>query len=106
MARYLSIVAAALAMASLATASCQLGNQLSVSDPQPETKSELCVPQGKGSWTFAMDVDEVDVPTFSSGAPWAGDVRGNSFFIYDNACVLKGVYGPGNEGNKCAIPCK
>ncbi|KAI2620579.1 hypothetical protein GGR54DRAFT_105408 [Hypoxylon sp. NC1633] len=51
-----------------------------------------------------MDVHEVDVPTFDSAAPWAGLVDGHSFNIYDNECILKGVYAPGVEGNDCGVP--
>ncbi|KAI1370318.1 hypothetical protein F4677DRAFT_365824 [Hypoxylon crocopeplum] len=104
MARYIHIITTALALSGLATADCQLGNKLTESDPPPEPKIELCETQGEGTWTFSMDVHEVDVPTFDSGAPWAGLVNGNSFMIYDNACVLKGVYSPGDEGNDCGIP--
>ena len=104
MSRYAHAFIAALAMPSLVTAACQLGNALTDSDPPPEPMSELCVPQGEGAWTFAMDVHEINVPTFDSEAPWAGLVSGNSFLIYDNACVVKGVYSPDNEDNDCGIP--
>lgn len=104
MARYIHILTTALAIPGLATAACQLGNVFTDANPPPETKTELCVPQGEGAWTFAMDVHSVDVPTFNSGAPWAGLVQGNSFMIYDNACVVRGVYSPGNEGNDCGTP--
>ncbi|ROV99829.1 hypothetical protein VSDG_02971 [Cytospora chrysosperma] len=101
---YITILVAALIMPALATASCHLKNQLSDSDPPPKLKPELCVSQGEGSWTFAMDVHEIDVPTFNSGSPWTGLVSGNSFIIYDNDCTAKGGYSPAAEGNDCGIP--
>ncbi|KAI1409301.1 hypothetical protein F5Y13DRAFT_193542 [Hypoxylon sp. FL1857] len=104
MAPYIYIITTALALSRLTSAHCQLSNKLTKSNPPPEPKAELCRPQGEGQWTFSMDVHEVDVPTFDSGAVWAGLVQGNSFMIYDNACVLKGVYEPGAEGNDCGIP--
>ncbi|KAI1136540.1 hypothetical protein F5Y05DRAFT_415313 [Hypoxylon sp. FL0543] len=104
MARYIKVLATALALTGLATADCQLSNQLTDSNPPPEPKAELCQPQGEGQWTFSMDVHGVDVPTFDSGAVWAGLVQGNSFMVYDNACVPKGVYSPGAQGNDCGVP--
>ncbi|OTB00461.1 hypothetical protein M426DRAFT_65802 [Hypoxylon sp. CI-4A] len=104
MARFISIITASLAMSSLVTADCQLGNQLSDSNPPPEPKAELCEPQGEGVWTFSMDVNELGVPTFDSEAIWAGLVSGSSFIIYDNTCTAKGVYDPGDEGNDCGTP--
>ncbi|KAI0382162.1 hypothetical protein F5Y04DRAFT_279945 [Hypomontagnella monticulosa] len=104
MARYALTLTTALAMLGLATADCQLSNKLTDTDPPPEPKAELCQSQGEGTFTFSMDVHEIDVPTFDSGAVWAGLVNGNSFMIYDNACILKGVYSPGDEGNDCGTP--
>ncbi|KUI69559.1 hypothetical protein VM1G_04722 [Cytospora mali] len=106
MAQHISTLTIALItfISALVNASCKLGNQLTESNPPPEPKSELCVTQDEGSWTFAMDVHEIDVPTFDASAPWAGLVHGNSFMIYDNNCIVKGVYSPGDEGNNCGTP--
>lgn len=95
-------LAALSTMLGLASASCQLSNSLATAETSPETRTQLCVPQGEGSWTFAMDTSLVDVPTFDGGAPYAG-ISGNvAYIIYDNTCVPRGVYGP--SGNDCGVP--
>ncbi|KAI0889635.1 uncharacterized protein GGS22DRAFT_182980 [Annulohypoxylon maeteangense] len=99
----ISLALAALSLSTLTSASCQLQNQLK-SKTGKEPSTHLCVPQGAGSWTLAMDVHEIDVPTFDSSAPWAGLVSGNSFMLYDNACNIKGVYAPQSQSNHCGSP--
>lgn len=95
-------LATVIAMTGYASAQCQLTNTLSGPESSPETRTELCQPQGEGSWTFAMDISEVDVPTFNGGAPWGGLAGNTAYIIYDNYCVPYGVYGP--EGNDCGTP--
>lgn len=85
-----------------ASADCQLKNTLSAPKTSPEARPELCMPQGEGSWTFAMDDSQIDVPTFNAGDPWAGLAGNNAYIIYDNNCIPYGVYGP--EGNDCGTP--
>ncbi|KAI1100589.1 hypothetical protein F4804DRAFT_336115 [Jackrogersella minutella] len=87
MARYITTVAATLAIFGIAAATCQLSNQLNETILAPETKTELCESQGEGMWSLDL----------CHG-------HDNSFLIYDNACVPKDVYGPGNEGNDCGTP--
>lgn len=95
-------LAAILAMVGLVNATCQLGNSLTTPETDPETRTQLCIPQGSGSWTFALDTSEVAVPTFNAGAPWAGLAGTVAYIIYDNACIPKGVYAP--SGNDCGTP--
>lgn len=90
------------AMLGQASASCQLSNTLTSPETSAETRTQLCIPQGEGSWTFAMDNSQVDVPTFDGGAPWGGLAGNNAYIIYDNACIPQGVYGP--SGNDCGTP--
>lgn len=85
-----------------AAASCQLKNVLDSTD-LPSVHSELCQPRDDGDYTFSMDVSELDVPTFSSGAPWAGLVGSQSFLMYDEKCTLKGIYSP-HQTNDCGGP--
>lgn len=100
--RQILSLATAVALLGHASADCQLTNTLSAPETSPETRTQLCMPQGEGSWTFAMDISEVDVPTFNSGAEWAGLAGNNAYIIYDNNCVPYGVYGP--DGNDCGTP--
>ncbi len=102
MAHYTYLLPITLALARLASAACQLSNSLT--SPPPTLNAALCSPQGAGAWTFAMDTSEVSVPTFSSEAPFGGLASANSFLIFDNACTLRGVYSPDDEGNDCGIP--
>lgn len=89
-------------MVGSAFADCNLENKIDPND-LPEVLDQLCLDQGEGDFTFAMDVSELDVPTFSSGAPWAGLVGNQAFMVYDNTCTLKGVYSP-HQTNDCGIP--
>lgn len=100
--RQIPSLATAIALLGHVSADCQLKNTLRAPETSPETRKELCEPQGEGSWTFAMDISEVDVPTFNAGAPWAGLAGNNAWIIYDNNCIPYGVYGP--DGNDCGTP--
>ncbi|GAP93421.1 hypothetical protein SAMD00023353_10300170 [Rosellinia necatrix] len=95
-------LATALASLSVVSANCNLDNKLD-SGPLPKVRSQLCLEQGAGAYTFAMDVSELDVPTFSSGAMWAGLVGSRAFMVYDEGCALKGVYSPHQTGD-CGAP--
>ncbi|KAI1194021.1 hypothetical protein F5X97DRAFT_338229 [Nemania serpens] len=102
MASFFFAMITALASFSVVLADCNLANNLD-SGPLPEVQSQLCLGQGAGAYTFSMDVSELDVPTFSSGAMWAGLVGGQAFMIYDESCTLKGVYSP-HQTSDCGIP--
>lgn len=88
----------------LVDAKCRLHNALEKKDKGVEKRKELCMGQGKGDWTFSMQLSEVSVPTFDGSDPYAGVAGHNAFIIYDNECNRKGVYAPDNEGSDCAIP--
>ncbi|KAF9888294.1 hypothetical protein FE257_008867 [Aspergillus nanangensis] len=96
--------AALLAIAGLVSADCDLHNTMTEPTDEVETREALCKPQGADSWTFAMDVSEVAVPTFNGGNALAGVAGNRAFIVYDNYCVPKGIYSPDNEGNDCGIP--
>jgi hypothetical protein len=100
--RHILSLATAVAILGQASASCQLSNTLKSAETTPETRQQLCMPQGEGVWTFALDVSEVVVPTFNGGAPWAGLAGHTAYIIYDNECIPRGVYGP--SGNDCGTP--
>lgn len=86
----------------LASAACQLGNQIQSPAPDIYNSDKLCLPQGEGDWTFSLYASAVEVPTFNSGAPNAGYTSSYIYLIYDNTCTLRGAYAP--EGNDCGIP--
>lgn len=95
-------LAVMLANVALVAADCHLQNTLTAPMDNPEHRGALCKPQGEGSWTFALNVNEIDVPTFDAGDPWAGVAGNKAFIIYDHRCIPQGVYGP--SGNKCGTP--
>ncbi|WPG98190.1 Hypothetical protein R9X50_00097600 [Acrodontium crateriforme] len=87
----------------LASATCQLSNAYTGGDiPDTYKSDKLCLPQGEGDWTFSLYTSAVDVPTFNGGNPNAGYAGGFTYLMYDNACNLRGLYGP--SGNNCGIP--
>jgi hypothetical protein len=102
MLRHIFALIAAFAMFSIAAANCQLGNSYTDADAGTESRSQLCVGQGPDSWTFAMDISQVSVPTFNGGSPLAGVSGNKAYLIYDNTCALRGVYAP--SGNDCGTP--
>ena len=96
-----------LALASLfthAVADCQLKNEVGSEDGKIETNDKLCVPQGEGDWTFAMEVSLTGVPVPDGDNAFAGMVGNYGFAIYDNTCALRGKYDPSNNGNDCGTP--
>ncbi|KAL4877552.1 hypothetical protein BJY04DRAFT_221923 [Aspergillus karnatakaensis] len=86
-----------LAIPALANAACQLSNGLGPGPHAPETRGQLCKPQGVGDWTFAMRTSELVVPTFDSDYMWEGYISGKNFIIYDHACVPRGKYSIGDD---------
>ncbi|KAI9748831.1 MAG: DnaJ- protein scj1 [Chaenotheca gracillima] len=104
MLRLLVSLTAALSVFSVVSADCQLTNSLTETQTEAETRPELCVTQGEGSYTFAMDNSEVDVPTLNGETPWAGISGQNAFIIYDNDCIPQGVYDPDEAGSDCGVP--
>ncbi|KAL4861059.1 hypothetical protein BDV12DRAFT_180807 [Aspergillus spectabilis] len=93
-----------LAIPALVQAECKLNNAIEEDEKTVESEGALCKPQGEDSWTFAMQLSEVGVPTFDGDNAYAGVTGNKAFIIYDNACNRVGVYGPDNEDNDCAIP--
>lgn len=83
-------------------AACNLANSMKTAPKTPETRKQLCIPQGEGDWTFSMDVGVTVLPDFSTENPLAGLVGSKFFVIYDNYCVPRGVYAP--SGNECGKP--
>lgn len=98
----LSSFAATLALFSAANAACQLKNGLNAPINAPETRTQLCMPQPSGDWTFAMDTSTLNVPTFNAGTPYSGLVSTFAFIIYDNNCHPQGIFAP--AGNDCGTP--
>lgn len=90
-----------LSLLTLARASCQLTNQLTA--PFPSPGPQFCQPTGAGVYTFSMQVSEIEVPTFDSGNPDAGNVAASAFVIYDNTCTAVGSYSP-DQDNNCGSP--
>jgi hypothetical protein len=91
------------ALFGLIGAECLLSNTLTEDQTQPETRSPLCLPQGADAQTFSMGVSMVAVPTLDGENMWAG-VHGNqAFVIYDNYCMPRGVYDPG-QSSDCGVP--
>ncbi|KAL5334239.1 hypothetical protein BJX70DRAFT_402773 [Aspergillus crustosus] len=97
----LSLFSLLAAVPALVSAECFLANQLGAGPHAPETREQLCKPQGAGDWTFSMRTSELVVPTFDSDYMWAGYVSGKNFIIYDNACIPRAKYGL--DGN-CGTP--
>ncbi|EAW06733.1 uncharacterized protein ACLA_084280 [Aspergillus clavatus NRRL 1] len=93
-----------LAIFSLVNADCVLHTTLKEQVTKPEKRPELCQAMGPDSWTFAMQISAVSVPTFDGDNPFAGYTGTKSFIVYDNNCIAKGVYSPDNEDNDCGIP--
>lgn len=93
---------ALLGLLGFACAECQLSNSLKQPVSELYNNKKLCVPQGEGSWTFSFYGSMVEVPTFNSGSPNAGNAQAKSYLIYDNTCTVKGEYAP--QGNDCGIP--
>ncbi|KAF1973723.1 hypothetical protein BU23DRAFT_532935 [Bimuria novae-zelandiae CBS 107.79] len=100
---------------SSAAADCQLGNEIISTEKfsEHEDSELLCLSQGEGQWTFAMELSEIllnenndclNTLLSTSHNPFAG-FRGNAdFAIYDNTCALKGAYYPGQNDNDCGTP--
>ena len=66
----------------------------------------LCTPQGEGSYTWAMGIDMVAVPTPSEDPSdgLAGITGSTGFFIMDNTCKVLGAYSPDETEKSCGIP--
>lgn len=62
---------------------------------------DLCTKQKEGVYTFSMASKLTVFPTFDSADVWAGKVEGAGFILFDNNCVVKGVY---PKPTKCSIP--
>lgn len=78
-----------LAITTLTTA-CSLVSQ----GPGPiQTNAKKCKPQGPGSWTFAMTINMVAVPS-PGRDPRSGIVSKEWFSIYDHTCQLQAEYTP------------
>lgn len=91
---------------SAASADCQLSNSIINTDKfnKHSDDEKLCLSQGEGTWTFSMEISEVNFPSFDADNPFAGFVSNKGFAIYDHTCALKGSYDPGNDGNDCGTP--
>lgn len=68
-----------------------------------EENEWLCLKQGKGDWTFSMELSAVNFPSFDADNPFAGFVSSSGFAIYDHDCKLKGSYDP-SQSNSCGVP--
>ncbi|KAJ6779723.1 hypothetical protein PWT90_02066 [Aphanocladium album] len=95
MMRPLSVITA-LAAVGLVDARSVLKNILKEPMKKPEHRTALCKPQGEGDWTFTLNINEIDVPTFDAANPWPGLVDYQAFIIYDNNCIPHGVYSRGD----------
>ena len=101
--RFLTTLAATLALLNLATADCQLQNGVNPDDPPTiETRQELCLPQGEGAWTFSLTNSQISFPTFDGDNALAGVAGSYTWLMYDNTCTLRGAYGSGD--NDCGTP--
>ncbi|KAL3496298.1 hypothetical protein BJX62DRAFT_118908 [Aspergillus germanicus] len=92
-----------LAIPSLVRAECRLNNAIEDDEKTIEDREALCLGQGEDSWTFALQISEVSVPTFDGDNPFEGVAGHQAFIIYDNTCMRRGVYSPDNEGNDCGL---
>ncbi|KAL5356333.1 hypothetical protein BJX96DRAFT_162390 [Aspergillus floccosus] len=91
-------------LSSLVSADCDLHNTLTEPMTEPETRTALCQTMNPDSWTFALDVSMVSVPTFDGDNPLAGVAGNTAFIVYDNDCIPIGIYSPDEEGNDCGVP--
>ncbi|KAJ4145186.1 hypothetical protein LMH87_004042 [Akanthomyces muscarius] len=92
----IATMTAAMAVIGLADARSVLKNLLKEPTKTPEHRKQLCIPQGEGDWTFTLNANEIDVPTFDAANPWPGLVDYRAFIIYDNNCIAHGVYSRGD----------
>lgn len=92
----LAVISASLC---LAAANCQLPSD---GTSAPASGSQLCVPEGEGTSTAAMYINDVEIPT-GADDPNSGNVSSNESIIYDNGCNVQGVYGTEPNSN-CGTP--
>ncbi|GAB1214930.1 hypothetical protein ATERTT37_004111 [Aspergillus terreus] len=90
-------------LSGLVSADCDLHNTLTEPMTEPETRTSLCQTMGPDSWTFALDVSEVSVPTFDGDNPLEGVAGNTAFIVYNNDCIPIGIYSPDDEGNDCGV---
>ena len=94
-----SLVASLSLLLSLAHADCDMPG---TPGGRIETEPTLCLPQGPGSYTFAMFVDltSLGIPGGPWGPPNPSVVGGAAFQIMDNNCQVLAAYNPPS----CGIP--
>ncbi|KAK5698134.1 hypothetical protein LTR97_007094 [Elasticomyces elasticus] len=92
-------------------AQCQQNNGLTDQAARIETDTSLCIPRtdSNGWWTFSMDVFLTCSPNPGGGAEasltscdgsGSGQAPPATFSIYDDTCLVRGVY----DAPSCGIP--
>ncbi|GAM87658.1 hypothetical protein ANO11243_056850 [Dothideomycetidae sp. 11243] len=100
--RFLStLVAASALLVTRAVATCQFHNIIhNATLLAAENATELCMRQGAGHWTFAMETTIITVPGNSANHTKDHDSASVEFIIYDNDCVPQAAYRAPN----CSTP--
>ena len=84
-------------LSSLTKRTCQLSS--SGSGTRPVTDTKICVPQGKGQWTFGLHttLTSTGLPSCSGESCDASSdfntlISDSGLYIFDEACNVKGAY--------------